>query len=435
MPSAVEVEQLLALGHESRSFEVKGPGSLTDTGYCARVARAVMAMGNLRDGGLVCLGVQDTSLEAMLPGLDPEQLAQWSDFDNVADAIARFAAPPVGFTVHRLTLSSGARVVVLDVAEFEDVPHVCGRDFPGILQRGALYVRPRGKPRSEHVPTSEEMRELLELATDKRVRAFVGRLTAIGIPLGPPDGAAGPTDAEPFAAEAAHAWANPSDVLRSITALGHFDVAIRPEPYQGDRVAQQDLETLMAEHTVRLRGWPLPYTSPHAPLLRTKGWIGQDSAPERVPHREAWRLCRSGQFLHRRALVTDLRESQQTAPDVPGASGAVAVWDVLLYLVEAAELGARLSLALGGVPVSFTVALRAVAGRQLVSGDWNRELHGNYLAGGDTLEYEQRFEAAELAGDARTVGVGLAQGLLRLFGLNLPDQVLHEWQAQVFSAR
>jgi len=37
-----EVQQLLALGHEIRSFEVKGPGSLNDKAYCAKVARAAM---------------------------------------------------------------------------------------------------------------------------------------------------------------------------------------------------------------------------------------------------------------------------------------------------------------------------------------------------------------------------------------------------------
>jgi hypothetical protein len=46
------VEQLLLLGHESRSFEVKGPGELKDKAFCAKVARAAMAMANLRDGGL-----------------------------------------------------------------------------------------------------------------------------------------------------------------------------------------------------------------------------------------------------------------------------------------------------------------------------------------------------------------------------------------------
>jgi hypothetical protein len=52
---------------------------------------------------------------------------------------------------------------------------------------------------------------------------------------------------------------------------------------------------------------------------------------------EAWRLCTSGQLLHRRVLATDLRESAELAPDAVGAAGAVAVWDVLLYLVEVAE--------------------------------------------------------------------------------------------------
>ena len=55
MVSRDEVEQLLALGHDVRASEVKGPGSLNDKA-CANLARAAIAMGNLRDGGLVCLG-------------------------------------------------------------------------------------------------------------------------------------------------------------------------------------------------------------------------------------------------------------------------------------------------------------------------------------------------------------------------------------------
>src|SRR5215211_3550323 len=69
-----ELQELLALGHESRSFEVKGPGSLSDKRYCAKVARALMAMGNLHDGGVVCLGLDETRLTDMVPGLDGSQL-------------------------------------------------------------------------------------------------------------------------------------------------------------------------------------------------------------------------------------------------------------------------------------------------------------------------------------------------------------------------
>lgn len=83
MTKQKEIEDNLRLGRESRSFEVKGPGSLTDKHYVARVARAAMAMGNLRDGGLVCLGIDDNGMGDMRPGMTSSQLAEWDNFDNV----------------------------------------------------------------------------------------------------------------------------------------------------------------------------------------------------------------------------------------------------------------------------------------------------------------------------------------------------------------
>ena len=125
-----ELQELLALGHESRSFEVKGPGSLADKTYRAKVARALMAMGNLRDGGSVCLGMDETRLTDMLPGLNSPQLAEWSNFDNVSDSMALFSDPPVSFSLQPFRLTSGADVVVLEVNEFEHVPYVCKRNYP-----------------------------------------------------------------------------------------------------------------------------------------------------------------------------------------------------------------------------------------------------------------------------------------------------------------
>lgn len=46
-------------------------------------------------------------------------------------------------------------------------------------------------------------------------------------------------------------------------------------------------------------------------------------------------MCTSGQFLHRR--VANYVQTR------PGATGAVAVCDFFLYLVEVVELGARLA--------------------------------------------------------------------------------------------
>jgi hypothetical protein len=106
-----------------------------------------------------------------------------------------------------MTLSSGADVVVLDIIEFEHVPHICKRDYLGILHAGATYVRARRQPESVPVPSSAEMRELLDLATNKALRDFVSRASAAGITLGT---APLPTQHEiddaAFAAEASQGW-------------------------------------------------------------------------------------------------------------------------------------------------------------------------------------------------------------------------------------
>ncbi len=83
-------------------------------------------------------------MAAMLPGLTGLQLQEWSDFDNVSDAACALSDPPVGFELHSFALSSGMSVVVLDIAEFETVPHVCKRDYLGVLQ-DASGVYPVGR--------------------------------------------------------------------------------------------------------------------------------------------------------------------------------------------------------------------------------------------------------------------------------------------------
>jgi hypothetical protein len=433
--TADEIEQLLALNHEIRSFELKGPGQLTDKAYVARVARATMAMGNLRDGGLVCLGVADDKISAMLPGLDRTQRGLWSDFDRVSAALARYSEPPVSFELHAFTLSNGAEVVVIEVAEFERDLHVCKLDYPNVLQAGHTYVRPRGQPRSVTVPSSAEMRELHDLAIDKGVREFVRRARAAGISLSSlPE----PEDLERAAIqrESQLAWAEPStvDYESSATAarVGFTDVAIRPGPYDAERLRPDQLEAFVAEHAVRLRGWPVPMVGGRQPIRRHGSWIGQDLSAEVVPHVEAWRMFTSAQFLHRRVLATDLRNTADLSPNVPGATGAVAVWDVLLYMVEIAEFGARLATTLRCSSVTFDVALDHIQGRELISGDFGRELHGPYIVATDRLSASFLIEVTQLVAEPREVGVQLTQGLLRQFGLSLPDQILFDWQEQIF---
>lgn len=112
-------------------------------------------------------------------------------------------------------------------------------------------------------------------------------------------------------------------------------MAVRPGPYQAERLTPAQLDPFVAEQAVRLRGWPVPMVSPRYPLQRHGTWLAQDS--QSTFHVEAWRIFTSGQFLHRRVLATDVRDADELRAEDARATGAVALWDVLLYGVEVAE--------------------------------------------------------------------------------------------------
>ena len=185
-----QFRELLAPGYEPYGVEFKGPGLRTDRRMLAQVARATLGMANQRDGGLVIIGVDDDG-NAM--GLPEDQLATW-DYDDVAASLAEYADPYVNFELQVLAYD-GRSFVILRVAEFEEIPVLCKRDYPEVLRKGACYVRTRRMPETSEIPSQTEMRELLELAVDKGVRRFIERARATGLLT---SGPVPPTDQERF---------------------------------------------------------------------------------------------------------------------------------------------------------------------------------------------------------------------------------------------
>lgn len=434
-----DVEQQLALNHETRPFEVKGPGDLANKAYVAKIARAAMAMGNLSDGGIVCLGIDDKRMREMMPGLTTTQATEWSDFDNVSAALAKYSDPPVTFQTDQYTLSNGVSVVVLDVSEFDRVPHVCQKDYPNELQNGFTYVRPRGKPESVTVPSSSDMRDLLEIAISKGVREFVRRAGAAGLPMGL-NNPQQDTDKSAYERERAQAWpqqtahdGSTSDAQGgSFGSRAYTDIAVCPGPYESERLSSERLDSTLIEHVVRLRGWPVPRVDQREPTARHGNWIAQDISAPGVHEEEAWRLFTSGQFLHRRALATDMHpESPELAATHPRATGAVAVWDVLLYMVEIAEFGARWATTLECDTITFEIALNSVSGRQLISGDRKRDIRNDLIITSAQVPASHTIATTQLLTDTRRTGVDLAQKILHKFGADIPDQVLLDYQAQI----
>lgn len=205
--TAEEIEAQLATGHEGTRLEVKGAHPSTDRRFLVKVARAALSMGNLRDGGHVVIGLDDADLAAMGPGLSPEDLASWMEFDSVSERMSEYADPPLKLHIERAELSTGATVAVIEVGEFTLTPHLCARDFEDIMRRGAVYVRTRRMPETAEIASFGEMRELLDLATQKALRAYVETAEQAGVHLTTEPGAGPPpTDDELFDAERERGW-------------------------------------------------------------------------------------------------------------------------------------------------------------------------------------------------------------------------------------
>lgn len=142
-------------------------------------------MANHRDGGTVVVGIEEQQSGLVPTGLTPDQLATWN-YDDLADGLAPYADPSVEFDTE-VVVYKGQRFLVIRVEQFVEVPVLCkkgyNRDRDVILRDGACYVRPRRKPETIEVGTYADMRDLIELATDKGVRRFIARTQAGGILL------------------------------------------------------------------------------------------------------------------------------------------------------------------------------------------------------------------------------------------------------------
>ena len=176
MMTEPEFLELVALG-EARGVELKGPMILSDKSSI-KVVKAALALSNRRDGGHIVLGVGETKhIQPEFLGLSEKQAASWN-YDDIADLFERYAEPRVEFSVGRQPYDSKS-FIVLQIGEFSDVPILCKKGSK-VTVEGACYVYPTGKAEVRVIPSLQDMRELLDLAAEKRLRHLLAQVGRAG---------------------------------------------------------------------------------------------------------------------------------------------------------------------------------------------------------------------------------------------------------------
>ena len=181
LPDGPDIDGLIARGREAPNLEYKQSMPWDDLNLKLKLVKAALAFANTRDGGYIVIGMEQLADDRYEPqGMTPEHLAGYT-LDKVQTEVNRYAAPFVSLdaTPHKY---GGKTFFVIAVDPFEDVPVICTRDAETrdaevVLRRAAIYTRSRRMVSSAPIDNPDDMRALIDLATDRAV----ARLRARGI--------------------------------------------------------------------------------------------------------------------------------------------------------------------------------------------------------------------------------------------------------------
>lgn len=228
-----------------------------------------------------------------------------------------------------------------------------------------------------------------------------------------------------------------SDVVDRIRSKGYWDVVIRPRTFREDRVPYAELDELIQQSVVRMRGWPVPFFAQNEEIRRGNDWIGQDIAAKVVGHHEAWRMHTSGQFSHLRSVGVDWRHLAKVAPSATPEEPTIEVWEVLYYLTEIFEFAARLALsAAGDSEMRLDVRLVGTKDRRLVVGQPNRmEFFTDYRASLEQIEQRVEESRESLVANPRELAVATSREIFARFGWKASFEQLSDHQRELTEDR
>jgi predicted HTH transcriptional regulator len=139
-----------------------------------RITKTAMAMANLRDGGMIIIGVsQDQQRQFSADGVSATNEASFIQ-EDVYEFVNLYASPPV--EVHAFSLEHQLKkFIIIDVQPFERTPIVCRRNTPDGTQsndqmhEGDFFVRVGSPVSTQRVKSDAMMHEVLEFAVIRRL--------------------------------------------------------------------------------------------------------------------------------------------------------------------------------------------------------------------------------------------------------------------------
>lgn len=428
MLSESELEELLARKAETKNLDYKGSFNWesADSDAKCELVKDILALLNTQDGGWIVIGVRDGDLAPV--GMTDDDFASF-DTTRVNDFLQRYTDPQSSCEIQKLTLS-GFKFVVISVPEFKEIPIICkkaansSRDqAKTILKLGGVYIRTE-KATSVLVPTSEEMRDLLNRAVLKRGDQLLSTIRTL-LTGSPPAKEAEIKQYDHEISEA-HKYFKES-MPEGSEERGHWEVISMPIEYRKERIGSiTDVYKALFESEVHLRGWNFPHFDKDT---KTNFSNGRQSHTAFMHHVEAHRAYQSGLFVWRGLYTEDGYYGTQKGKVLSFVNVIYTVTEFLLFFKRYYE---RVS---PEMSVRFSIAMTDIKDRTLQSTDWNSlPLMGNYAAKDSKLKVEKEYTVPELRATAEEIAIATVQRIFEIFNWNGSDpNMIRKWQQGLLS--
>ncbi len=426
-----EIIRFIEATGESHNIDAKGPMSWDGANASAGLAKDIAAFANSRDGGVIVLGKSEPVAGNFIHvGLSEPEAASF-DTTKVANWVNNRFGPPIRLVCHRQE-HLGKTFIVITIAEFDDIPHICIKSFQDqtnpknhILKEGTIYVR-NASATSVPITSIDDLRTLIGLATGKRGREMLSMFESMlrGRPLLAP-----PSDQDLYDKEFQRVSSSLGKPFQEKIEEGAWVLRLHPMTYAANRWKTQDeLEKVIQKRSVRLRDeFPPSHRGTH---MREWG-ICNDA------YGDVWTLARSGQFIY----VRSYRENTQSChcpwmtfggrPAEPSAPAGqwidfksnlfriCEMWMFVVRMVEEYDLGES---------VFFDLRATNLAGRRLLTMDHNIDLFPMDECRASSFEMTKQVSAEELRADWERMCAEAMRQFIELFpGSHLSDQVMLAW--------
>ena len=285
---------------ESKELDYKAPIEWKEKKEKCELVKDILAMANTR-GGWIVIGVEENENGFRRVGLSPEQIGSF-DTTDVNKFTNNYADPPVNTNLYKKADAEGRQYVFIAVPPFQDVPHLCVKEFPGVLNKFALYVRTNNND-SAPLDSAAGFRDLIELAVKNKSDQIISSIQGI---LKHGTSAIERNDEEKFngvieKTRKQFGEINPHEDKR----YGYREVIIYPEHYAEDRFSLSTLREMAENACVNYTGWPLIFISRNRPDVTYNVADGIESVLTAENDIQYWRLYNSGLFFAKEIPVED----------------------------------------------------------------------------------------------------------------------------------